>query len=141
MNIPIEEKKKEAIRRMRKLHYFRPSVEEFKKDGKVMINEPPFGAHYYIDDDEGLVQKIRELEQENNLLVYAVVRSFTNFGKMDSFLYVEDYRDEWEMFDLDIEWYSSVMSYTFNRDYPDCSEFGSIPIELTAARGILRSVC
>ena len=95
-NIPIEEKKTEAMRRMRKMNYYGQSRKQFYDKGFVMINEPPFGAHYYIDEDEELVRKINEMQEKDNILVYAVVRAFTEFGKMDSFLFVEDHKEEWE---------------------------------------------
>ena len=55
--IPVEEKKQEAIRRMKKLGYFGQSINAFRRSGYVMINEPPYGAHYYTHDDEVLQQK------------------------------------------------------------------------------------
>lgn len=143
MMISREEKKAEAIRRMKKLGYFKPSIEQFKRYDKVMLNEPPLGAHYYIDEDKKLVEKIQELEESNNLLVYAVIRSFltdgtTNFT-MDSLLYVEDYKEEWQYFDDDIK-YNIAMAYTINWTWPDCSEFGSISIGKTSGAGLKR-VC
>ena len=143
MSINREEMKAEAIRRMKKMGYFELSIEEFEKHDKVMVNEPPFGAHYYIDDEADLVAAIKEFEQENDALVYAVVRAFltdgtTNF-KMDSLLYVEAYKEEWGFFDADIE-ENIVMSYTINWTWQDCSEFGSIRIKRTPAAGILRDV-
>ena len=137
-NIPIEEKKTEAMRRMRKMNYYGQSRKQFYDKGFVMINEPPLGAHYYIDEDEELVRKINEMQEKDNILVYAVVRAFTEFGKMDSFLFVEDHKEEWEYFDEDIK-DGIIMSYTFNRDYPDCSEYGSIGIKPTIAAGIMRT--
>ena len=136
--IPVAEKKAEAIRRMKKLDYFSQSINAFRRSGYVMINEPPFGAHYYTHDDERLQQAIKEFEEENNALVYAVVRAFTSLGVMDSLLYVEDYREEWEYFDADVD-YGTVMSYTINYDMPDCSEFGSIGFAKTIAGGLQRT--
>lgn len=137
-NIPIEEKKQEAVRRMKALDYFDLSIKEFEKFGKVMINEPPVGAHYYIDEDEELVRKIKELEERDNILVYAVVRKFYKEGTMDSFLFVEDYEEEWEYFDEDLP-SGIIMSYTFNRFDPGCSEYGSIGFRKTIAAGLERT--
>lgn len=142
MNISREQKKAEAIRRMKKLKYFDLSIEEFNKYDKVMINEPPWGAHFYIDDDVELVEKIKELESSDNILVYAVVRSFMAFDgetlTMDSLLFVEDYKEEWSYFDEDIK-DKIIMSYTFNRNWTDCSEYGSIRFDYTQAAGLRRT--
>ena len=141
MNISREEKKAEAIRRMKKLRYFKPSIKEFEKYYKVMLNEPPFGAHYYIDEDERLVSKIKELEERDGILVYAVIRSFLTDGietfMMDSLLFVEDEKEEWEFFDEDLP-YKTIMSYTINWGCPDCSEYGSIGFNYTTAAGLMR---
>lgn len=141
MNISREEKKAEAIRRMKKLHYFKPSIKDFEKYDKVMLNEPPYGAHYYIDEDERLVSKIKELEKEDGILVYAVIRSFLTDGfesfVMDSLLFVEDYKEEWEFFDEDLP-NKIIMSYTINWNWTDCSEYGSIGFDYTSAAGLKR---
>ena len=142
MNIPREAKKAEAIRRMKALHYFGQSIKEFEKYDKIMINEPPWGAHFYVDDDKELVEKIKELEASDNILVYAVIRCFMSFDgetlPMDSLLFVEDCRDEWEYFDEDIK-DKIIMSYTFNRNWTDCSEYGSICFDYTQAAGLKRT--
>lgn len=136
--ISKDKKKQEAIRRMKKLKYFNQSRKEFEKYGYVMINEPPFGAHYYTHDDERLQEAIKEFQEQNNALVYAVVRAFTTLGTMDSLLFVEDYREEWDYFDDDAD-YGIIMSYTINYDMPDCSEFGSIGFQHTIAGGLQRT--
>lgn len=142
MNISREEKKAEAIRRLKALHYFEPSIEEFEKNDKIMVNEPPWGAHYFIDDDKALVEKIKELEEQDNILVYAVIRSFMAIDgetlNMDSLLFVEDYEEEWAYFDEDIK-DRIIMSYTINWDWEDCSEYGSIQFDYTPAAGLRRT--
>ena len=144
MRIPREKKKEEAIRRMKSLKYFNPSINEFRRSNKVMVNEPPFGAHYYIDGEPDLVQAIEDFERDNDALVYAVVRAILKDGfgqvyRMDSLLYVEDYEEEWEYFDEDIK-ENIIMSYTINWTDPEFSEFGSIRFKRTGAAGILRDV-
>jgi len=37
-----------------------------------------------------------KFEEKYDSVVYMVVRTFSNIGKMDSYLYVSDYREEWE---------------------------------------------
>ena len=67
MNVSIEEKKQEAMRRMRKLNYYGQSRKAFYDKGKVMVNEPPLGGHFYVDDYEGLPEKIAEFEYPNSV--------------------------------------------------------------------------
>ena len=141
MNISREKKKAEAIRRMKALRYFNPSVKEFETNDLVMINEPPFGAHFFTYYEPELEEKIKELETRDNILVYAVIRSYLSDGsetlKMDSLLFVEDYEEEWEYFDEDIK-DKIIMSYTINWNWEDCSEYGSIGFDYTSAAGLKR---
>lgn len=134
--IPFEEMKAEAVRRLVKLGYYPPSKEQFRRSGRVMINEPPFGGHFYVDEDEELVEKIKELESENKL-VYAVIRARVYGDLMDSILYVEAEKDEWRYFDVDAS-EGILLSYTFNRDYEQGSEFGYIGFRRSVGAGLLR---
>ena len=123
MNISMEIKKMEAVKRMEVMKIFTPAIKQFKKDGKVMVSEPPLGGLYWVEDE--LETIIKKFEKENNALVYLVVRAFTNFGKMDSLLFIGDYEEEWEVENEDIK-DGIVFSYTINYDMPDFSEMGSI---------------
>lgn len=83
MNVTREEKMAEAIERMKALRVFKPTIKQFKDDGYISISEPPFGAFYWAEGDD--LKRIREFEEQNNALVYLVVRSYTTFGKMDCY--------------------------------------------------------
>jgi hypothetical protein len=135
MNVSREEKKNEAIRRMKKMKYWGRAREAFRRQNKVFVSEPPFGAVY--DPEPDVAEQIKEFEEQNNALVYMVVRAFTCFGVMDSFVYVSDYPEEWEMDDEDIE-NGIVMTYTINKDAPECSEFGSIGFRMGSGAGMIR---
>lgn len=135
MNVSMEEKKLEAICRMKKLHIWSQAIKEFEKHGLVLVTEPPIGAVYAIEPE--LQAEVKKFEEEHNALVYIVVRAFTTFGKMDSMLFVSDYVEDWEFEDRELdEWIA--MTYTVNWDYPDCSEMGSISIRPTPAGGLER---
>lgn len=134
MNVSREMKKQEAIKRLKALKIIDDAVRQFEKDDVVMVTEPPMGGLYWLEDEEK--EMVRKFEEENNALVYMIVRAFTEFGKMDSLLFVSDYEEEWEMDNEDIiDGY--VMSYTVNYDTPWCSEFGSIAVRPTFG-GLLR---
>ena len=124
MNVSIEIKKEEAIKRMKALGIISQTIQQFKS-GMVSYSEPT-GANYWLDDEQKAI--VKAFEEEHNALVYFVIRSYTNFGKMDSILYVSDYDEEWEMDNADIK-DGYAMAYVHNYDMLDCSEFGSIGIQ------------
>ena len=134
MNITREIKKQEAIKRMKTLHIIDDAICQFDNEDIVMVSEPPLGGLYWLNDKEKAM--VHKFEEQYNALVYMVVRAFTNFGTMDSLLFVSDYEDEWEMDNEDLK-DMYAMTYTINHDMPECSEFGSIAIH-SVGGGILR---
>lgn len=135
MNISIEEKKAEAIRRMKMLGIFPETIKQFEA-GYVSRSEPPFGAYYWVEGEE--LEALRKFEEEHDCLVYTVVRSYTSIGMMDSYLFVGDDVEEWEL-DRDDLKEGYAFSYTVNHNAPDCSEFGTIGIKLSVAAGLVRT--
>jgi hypothetical protein len=125
MNIPIDIKKQEAIKRMKSLGVFLETIRQFK-GGQVSYSEPPLGANYWLDDEQKEI--VKKFEEEHNALVYFVTRSYTEFGKLDSLLYISDYEEEWEMDREDIQ-DGYALAYVYNYDIPEYSEFGSIAVQ------------
>ena len=135
MNISREIKKEEAIKRMKAMNIYSDAIKQFKNADIVMVSEPPLGGLFWLNDEEK--EMVSKFEQENNALVYLVVRSFTNLGIMDNIFYVSDYQDEWFMDNADIdEHYACV--YVINYDMPNCSEFGTIAWK-SVGGGVLRA--
>ena len=135
MKVSREIKKEEAIKRMKTMNIYSDAIKQFKNADIVMVSEPPLGGLFWLNDEEK--EMVSKFEQENNALVYLVVRSFTNLGIMDNIFYVSDYQDEWEMDNADLnENYACV--YVINHDMPDCSEFGSIAWK-SVGGGVLRA--
>lgn len=135
MNISREEKKAEAIRRMKKIGLFEQTIKQFEKDDLVSISEPPLGFFFWVEGVE--LAEMKEFERKYNALVYCIVRSYTEFGVLDSYMYVSDFKDEWEI-DNDMLKDNEALVYVVNRNAPVCSEFGSIGFERTVAAGLLR---
>jgi hypothetical protein len=135
MNISKEEKKIEAIARMKLLGIYSPTVEQFEKENLLSESRPPFGACFWVEGEQ--LERIHKFEKENNALVYFVIHSYTNFGEMESYLFVSDYIEEWDMDKEDMK-YGQQFAYVYNHDMPDCSEFGSIGFKLTVAAGLKR---
>lgn len=134
-NISIEQKKEEAVLRMKKLGIFPETIKQFKNDGYISISEPPMGAFYWAEGED--LEHIREFEREYNALVYVVIRTYFEFGVTDSYLYVSDYEEEWEEDRADCE-SGVLLAYVYNRSDPELSEIGSIGIEKTIAAGLKR---
>ena len=136
MKITREEKKVEAIKRMKMLGIFGQTIRDFENHDLVSVTEPPVGAFYWLEDEE--MERVHDFEEKHNALVYCVIRSFTNFGTMDSYLYVSDYKEEWKDDIRDIK-ENIQLVYVYNRDYPELSEFGSIGFKRTIAAGLMRT--
>lgn len=137
MNISIEEKKAEAIDRMKMLGIFPETIRQFEQDGLVSISEPPMGAFYWAEGWD--LDRIRQFEEDHNAMVYVVIRSYTTIGKMDCYLFVGDHIEEWGMDRASLAAPADgVFAYVFNHDAPDCSEFGDIGVEHTVAAGLKR---
>lgn len=136
MNTSIEEKKIEAIARMKLWGIYGPTVKQFKNEGLLSESIPPIGACFCVEGEQ--LDRIRQFEKEHDALVYFVIHSYTNFGEMESYLYISDYPEEWETDRADIS-AGQQLVYVYNHDMPDCSEFGSIGVKLTPAAGLCRA--
>ena len=133
--IDRELKKREAIERMKKIGIFDGTIKDFQDDDLISQSLPPLGACYWIEGEQ--LDRVRKFEEQHNALVYFVIHSYTEFGEMDSYLYVSDHEEEWEQDCEDLE-YGQMLAYVYNYGDPDLSEFGSIGFELTAAAGLRR---
>lgn len=136
MTVSREEKKTEAIARMRAWGICPPIVKQFEKEDLVSESAPPLGACYWLNEEQ--LARVHEFEEKNNALVYHVIHSFTNIGEMESYLFVSDYPEEWEIDRSDIK-DGQQLAYVYNHDMPDCSEFGSIGVVITGAAGLRRT--
>lgn len=130
------DKKKEAVKRMKKWGIFPQTIKDFEKEDLVSVSEPPFGACFWVNEDQK--KRIKEFEEENNALVYHVIRSFTTFGELENYLYVSNYPEEWEMDNSDIL-ENQQLCYVNNLTDPMFSELGTIGIEITPAAGLRRT--
>ena len=130
-----EEKKLEAIERMKTLGIFQKTIRQFGEEDIISISEPPLGTFFWAKDED--LERIKKFEETYDALVYLVVRSYTTIGKMDSYLYVGD-SEEWELERNDLK-NGEPLVYVYNHDAPDCSEIGFIGIERTAAAGLMRT--
>ena len=136
MNVSREEKKTEAIARMKLWEIFDPVIRQFEEEDQVCYSEGSLGACYWLEDDQ--MQRVREFEDRNNALVYHVVIKTIGVWDTEAYLYVSDHPEEWE-FDRGDIIDEEPLVYVFNKDEPDFSEFGYIGVAKTMAGGLRRT--
>ena len=124
MNIEREIKKQKAIENLEKLDIYEPYIKGFKDEDNICYFEN-YGGYWAWQEPE-LIEKVKELEEEYNCLVYAITHEYTEIGEMYSFLIVTDYEEEFDMLlEKDgSEYYA--FAYVWNKDDEDSSEFGTV---------------
>ena len=136
MKIDNKRKKKEALHRMMMLDLFEVAIMQFSEDETINISEPPMGILYWPEEQE--CEEIKQWEQEHNAMVYHVIRSFTNIGTLDAYLYVSDYEEDWPR-ERELLKKGYSYAYVVNRETPEFSEFGAITFRLTISGGLERT--
>lgn len=135
MKISKELKKEEALRRLSSLDIFKGAIEEFKENDVVSMSYPQYGALYWVEEDDK--KRIEEFEEYANALVYLVLKSNTEFGEMNSYMFVSDHEEEWEE-DRKMLENNEAFVYVDNLTHEEFSEFGTIGFEVTVAKGLVR---
>lgn len=126
MNVSRINKKQEAIKRMEVFDIYSETIRQFEKEGLISYSEPPLGTNFWLTTEQREI--VKKFEEEYNAVVYFAIRSYTEFGTLDSFLYVSDYEDEWAMDNNDIK-HGYVYAYVYNYDVPEYSEIGMIGVQ------------
>ena len=133
MNTLREKQKAEAALRMKLMGIREDVRRKFAEEDAVMF----CSNERYRLADEQMAAEILQFELEHNATVFLVVRMFTALGDLDALLFVGKYEEEWEAEHDDLK-DGYAMSYCINRDYPDCSEMGSIFFRVTEDGAIVR---
>lgn len=123
MEATREQMKEEAIKRMKMLGIYPPTIKEFEREDKLNVSR---GGFLYCLDDE-YKTKVAKFEEKYGGLAFAVIESNTESGKLLSILYVSTHRDEWESDRLGLK-SGEPFAYVFNLDAEECSEFGFIGV-------------
>lgn len=129
-------KKAEAVKRMRMWGIYSQITNDFQNKGLVASSEQPFGACFWLTDEQKA--RVQAFEEEYGALVYHVIHSYTDIGEMESYLYVSNYPEEWGMDHEDIG-EGCAMAYVYNKTNPEYSEIGMIGVGLTMAAGLKRT--
>ncbi len=119
-----EKQKAEAVKRLKMLVTLPQPIREFEEEGKINLSENG-GLLYWLNDEEkGIVDAY---EKSQGIVVYHVIKSMTNIGKLYSLLFVSRYEEEWSE-DDDLLRNGECYAYVVNASYPDCTDLGSIGV-------------
>lgn len=124
MNTTLEERKQKAIEIMKELNIYKPYIDGFQKENNVCFYEG-FGGYWVYQEPE-IEAKMKEIEQKYNCTVYAITHEFTEFGECYDFLFVTDYKEEWNTLLDEYESYHMAFAYVWNKDDEASSEIGDI---------------
>lgn len=118
-----------AVQCLKKLGVYGPYIKKFEREDVPMFFERLAG--YYLSNDPVLQAKVKEVQEKNDVLVYAITHEWLEFGECWSLLCV--YRnsqsvDECVMDTLHPDTFF-VNSYVWNLDHEHFSEFGDIVVE------------
>lgn len=119
-----------AISCLEKLDIYKPYIRKFKSKASMPCFFENFGG-FWADQETELWNKIKEVEQETGCLVYAITHEhFQGLGETWSMLCISQNPDTASDFIMNAgigKFY--VYSYVWNKDWPDCSEFGDIVVQ------------
>ena len=127
--------KEEAINRINTLiekYKLNPNVLKYFKEDKVYYSYLTAGGFMgsidTISYDKDYEKAVKDFEaKHSDCIVYHAIESITAHGKLLSLLYVSGNKEDWESERLESD--NNIMSYVFNLDNPDLSEFGYIAID------------
>ena len=117
-----------AIRCLEKLDIYKPYIRKFSSKAGIPCFFENFGG-FYVDQEPEIYNKIKEVEKEYGVLVYALTHEFSDIGETWSMLCIsqnpeaiDDYIGSFNS----REYY--VYSYVWNKTIPEYSEFGDIVV-------------
>lgn len=123
-----QEMKEKAIELLEELDIYKPYIRGFKNKGDVCYFEN-FGGFWAYQESE-LMEKIKQIEEKHECLVYAVTHEYTGFGELYSMLIVTKYKQEWNSLVTRQEGNKfTVFAYVWNKDDDYDSEFGDIGVQ------------
>lgn len=125
MKITREQKKVEALERMKLLKLNKNIIKEFEKENVVNMSENG-GYLYWLDSDQQAI--VDDFETKHDALAYHVIHDYTQFGELYALLYVSKYKKEWQDEKRELKC-GYALAYVKNVTDDWCSEFGSIGIK------------
>lgn len=127
--------KEKALEAMQKMNIFKPYIRAFREKDRVCFFENFAG--FWVDQEPEIYAKMKELEEECGVKVYAITHEKTSFGELYDFLLVSAHPEDWE-YTVEGEGYRlAAFAYVWNKDNEMFSEFGSIEV-VCSGGGIAR---
>ena len=80
---------------------------------------------------------VRKFEKEYDAVVFLGIRTYTEDGVMDNYLFISNHPEEWEDDRQELD-EGEAVAYIYNRDAPYYSEMGWIGFTRTIAAGLRR---
>lgn len=127
MKATKEERKEKAIEIMKKMDIYAPYIKGFKENNQVFFYE--YFAGFWADQEPELYEKVKELEKEYNLTIYAITHEYLEFGECYSLLYVGSEKSEWEYTVESERNVHYAFAYVWNKTDDMCSEFGTVGVK------------
>ena len=132
-----ERMKEKAIELMKELEIYLPYIQEFKEKNRVCFFEGYGG--FYVDQEPEIEQKMKEIEEKNNCLVYAITHEHIHDDDIYSFLVITKEPDEWNDLVMDFEHGKIVFAYVWNKSVDYFSEFGDVVVKCWG--GGIKRIC
>lgn len=123
----------EAVARMKMLGVSSESIKRLQNSGQLNFGMEN-GHIFPLENLEK--RQIQMLEDNEENLVYAVVRNDSFCGKLVSYIMVSRFKSDWGLEQESIKNGNRVMAYVCNCDVPSRSEMGMISVK-TIAGGML----
>lgn len=132
-----------AIQCLKKLDIYKPYIRKFENEDMPTFFERYAG--FYLFNEPVLQAKVKEVQEEFGVLVYAITHEWLEFGECWSMLCVPEINEGAEdcitiedcITDTSQANTFYVHSYVWNQDNDFCSEFGDIIVQ-SAGGGIRR---
>ncbi len=118
-----------AIQCLKKLDIYKPYIRKFEKEDMPTFFERCAG--YYLFNEPVLQAKVKEVEKEYGVLVYALTHEWLEFGECWSMLCVSKSTESIDDCIMDTSQPNMfyTYSYVWNQDNGHFSEFGDIVVQ------------
>ena len=126
-----------ATKCLEKLDIYKPYIKKFKSTGMPCFYENYAG--FWVDQEPEVYNKMKEVEEEYKVLVYALTHEITDYGETWSMLCVPQDTDGVDDLILPTSRPDTfyTFSYVWNKSNPIFSELGDIVVR-TLGGGIKR---
>jgi hypothetical protein len=127
-----------AIQCLKKLDIYKPYIRKFEKEDMPTFFERFAG--FYLFNEPVLQAKVKEVEKEYGVLVYALTHEWFEFGECWSMLCISRSTESVSDCLMDTEYLNRfyAFSYVWNQENDMLSEFGDIVVQ--SAGGGLRRI-